>query len=286
MADDPTSNPSPEHEELELRRRAVGQALQTHRAQVDDVLASGDAAAIKQLYVDLGDLLQAGAQGMSEAVPVLSFPETGPVVAAIAGRMTGRILDAGCGPNPVVSILLGRRPQATIVGVDIGLGTVRLARAHADSVGVRLLPVVGDLEALPFRDSVFDGSVCEDTIEHLPDDRAGVRELARVIRPGGQLVLATPNRRRLDVLVERWRDRRRGERRPPSAYFAATSHLREYTWRDLERVVEPAFRVLQRAAVGWTGGWRARLANQLVRRWPGRDVSRVLVLELEPRKTG
>lgn len=47
-------------------------------------------------------------------------------------------------------------------------------------------------ERLPFKDGVFETAVCTEVIEHLTDDRMGVTELARVLQPGGQLVLSVP----------------------------------------------------------------------------------------------
>ena len=76
-----------------------------------------------------------------------------------------------------------------------------------------MLGVVGDVERLPFRSHAFDALVCDDTIEHLPDDRRGVSELASVVRPGGMLVIATPNRYSLQIVWRKLRDRLASRRR-------------------------------------------------------------------------
>jgi SAM-dependent methyltransferase len=52
--------------------------------------------------------------------------------------------------------------------------------------------VQADLEALPFDDQSFDIVMCNHVLEHVPDDRAALRELRRVIRPGGSAILQTP----------------------------------------------------------------------------------------------
>jgi SAM-dependent methyltransferase len=257
--------------------------LARHRALTDGVVAAGDPHAIKQLYVELGqDWWEAHADEL-DAIPVLSAPETHPVVARVLGGVAGLVLDAGCGPNPAISLSLAGSPQRSVVVLDIGWGTVRVASRVAQVRGLHLLGVVGDVEHLPFRSSAFDGVVCDDTIEHLPDDRLGVVELARVSRPGATVVLATPNRLSADILRQKLRDRVKGTHRPADRYFVATSHLREYTWREFEQLISPVLRVRRRAPVGWRRGWKSRLATRLVVIPPLHHLSQMIVLVTEPR---
>lgn len=264
--------------------RSIDDALEAHRAQVEQALREGDPDEIKRLYADLGDLLETAAGTDISSVPVLSLPETGRVVRDALSSVQGRILDAGCGPNPALSVALAGDADRTVVGVDIGFGTVRLARAVAEGAGVPFHPVVADVEALPFRDGAFDGLVCDDTIEHLPDDRTGAGELARVTRPEGRIVIATPNRRSLEILWRKATDRLRGRRLPAERYFVASSHLREYTWPELERTVAPTIRVRRRIPVGWDGGWKRRLATRLVSLPLLRHLARMVVVLGEPRR--
>ncbi|MGH7857737.1 MAG: class I SAM-dependent methyltransferase, partial [Candidatus Binatia bacterium] len=257
----------------------VAEALEIHAGHADGVLPTADGAAVKRLYVELGGLLEAAVGDDLDAVPLLSYPEIAPVVSDLMEEVHGFVLDAGCGPYPTLSLLLGSRPDKTVVALDIGLGIVRLARAYAAKRGIRLIGVVADIEALPFRNNAFDGAACEDTIEHVPDDARAIRELARVMKSHGRVVLTTPNRIRLDVLSRRLKDRLRGRgRSAPSAYFAASTHLREYTWSQTERLIAPWFRVVVRAQVPWSGNSRARLANWLVRLSPMRLLDRIVVL--------
>lgn len=256
--------------------------LVRHTDSADRVIASGDAGAIKQLYTDLGDdWWKAHCEGND--VPVLSLPETLPAVTTLMAGRQGLVLDAGCGPNPAVSIQLAGDPSTNIVSLDLGIGTVRLARAIAAERGARLLGIVGDVERLPFRDGAFDGLVCDDTIEHLPDDRAGVAELARVLKRGVTAVLATPNRHNLFIVRQRVRDLLRGIRRPLDHYFVANSHIREYTWTEFERLVAPAFRVRCRAPVGWAGPTRKRRVTPFLRLPFGERLGQMIVVEVERR---
>lgn len=253
-----------------------------HRSEVPDVLAHGSPEDVKRLYVHLSEDLEAAFGADPAQAPRLSYGETAAVVAAAVPQDARLVLDVGCGPDPGVGSLLGTRSGATVVALDIGLGTVRLARAKAALAGIPLLGVVADAERLPFRDGCFDAVVCDDTIEHLPDDARGAAELARVARPGGRVVIATPNRWSAQVLVRRVRDLRRRRRLPASAYFAATSHLREYTWPQLARLAQRAgLRVVARRSVDWPGDGRRAAVSAATRRAPGRMLSRMIVLVLE-----
>ena len=256
--------------------------FERHRREVAEVLPGGDPDAVKRLYVHLGEDLEAAFGADPATAPRLSYDETASVVADAVPASAALVLDAGCGPDPGAGTLLGSRPGTTVVALDIGLGTVRLARAKAELGGVRLLGVVGDVERLPFRDGVFDAVVCDDTVEHLPDDLEGMRELRRVVSPGGRVVVATPNRWSAQVLVRKLRDRRAGRRLPAAHYYAAESHLREYTWPSLCRLARAAgLRIVVRRSVDWPGQGRRAAVSAATRRAPGRLVSRMLVLVLE-----
>ena len=255
-----------------------------HAEDVRSSFVSADPDEIKRSYRLLGGYLEQAYTGAGD-VPVLSWPETTPVVIAAVPPSAKRVLDAGCGPNPATSIGLAG-PGRTLVGLDIGLGTVRLARATAAANRVALLGVVGDVEHLPFRTAAFDALVCDDTIEHLPDDRGGARELARVLTPSGIAVIATPNRWGLSVIARKVRDRLHGRRLPASAYYAADSHLREYHPAELRRIVSDALVVTGSRAVGWTGGRKSRAASSIVHLRPFLGLSKAIVIIAHPRRTG
>jgi SAM-dependent methyltransferase len=107
-------------------------------------------------------------------------------------------LDAGCGDGRYLASLpdLGRVP-ARVVGMDIADSILATARRAAAARGVHPELVRANLERLPFGDAEFDLVVSVQVLEHLLDPRAGAFELARVLRPGGTLVLSTDNDRML-----------------------------------------------------------------------------------------
>ena len=121
------------------------------------------------------------------------------------GDLHGRlVLDAGCGGGLVARELAAA--GATVVGLDRSLGSLGVARRAVRrgpgnpegvprSIGAGVfLPAQGRLERLPFADGAFDAVVAADVLEHVPDLPAVVRELGRVLAPGGSFAFDTINR--------------------------------------------------------------------------------------------
>jgi len=127
-----------------------------------------------------------------------------------------RILDAGCGTGYNL-LELGRLGRAT--GVDVSSDAVAFCRER----GVRAARA--SVLALPFADSTFDAVTSFDVIYHawVTDDRAAARELARVLRPGGALLVRAPALRAL------W-----------GAHDAEVQSRHRYTRRELTTLLESA----------------------------------------------
>jgi len=98
-------------------------------------------------------------------------------IAEVAADLRGRILDAGCGTQPYRRLL---REASQVVGVD-------LSRTEG-----RRPDVLFDGHRLPFRDGSFDGVLCNQVLEHVFTPEQFLRELLRVLAPGGRLVLTVP----------------------------------------------------------------------------------------------
>ena len=98
------------------------------------------------------------------------------------------ILDAGCGNGRYTRFLLREADTAALItGFDYSQQMLRRARFRLQSD--RVTHVAADLTRLPYKDAVFDAIVCGWVLEHLPDPRPGLHELARVLQPGGKLLL-------------------------------------------------------------------------------------------------
>ncbi len=94
-----------------------------------------------------------------------------------------RILDVGCGTGATSAALCG---FGTVCGIDMGPAALRHARARGLAVAR------GSAEKLPVRPAALDVVVALDVIEHLDDDRLALREILRVLRPGGVLLATVP----------------------------------------------------------------------------------------------
>ncbi|MCA9710773.1 MAG: methyltransferase domain-containing protein, partial [Myxococcales bacterium] len=107
-------------------------------------------------------------------------------------------LDVGCGAGHWGRTVLRLLPaEATMIGVDREPGFFGLARDgnEAQGVGDRVSLQEGTAEALPFADDRFDLVTCQLVMIHVADVAAALREMIRVTRPGGLVVLAEPDNR-------------------------------------------------------------------------------------------
>jgi ubiquinone/menaquinone biosynthesis C-methylase UbiE len=127
------------------------------------------------------------------------------------------ILDVGSGAGQILGHLLKRTHSETrLVAFDLSHGMLRRARSRLHSA--RPSYVAGDLTQLPFADNSFDCITCGWVIEHLPDPRPGLRELSRVLQPGGRLLLlATEDTLQGMVVSQTWKCRTYNRRELRSA---------------------------------------------------------------------
>lgn len=121
------------------------------------------------------------------------------VLAALGPAEGRRVLDVGCASGDLTFALA--LAGARTIGVDLTKGMVARAEARRRDApptlreaAARAAFLVADAERIPFPDGSFDLVTCIGVLEYVPDDAKGVRELFRVLKPGGRLVITAPHR--------------------------------------------------------------------------------------------
>lgn len=102
----------------------------------------------------------------------------------------GNLLDVGCGPAVLAGDLAARGWRYH--GVDAAVEMVRQGRAAGSVLGVATL-AVADVVALPFAPGHFDAVLCIGVLDRVPDQGQAIKEMLRVVRPGGVVIVSFPN---------------------------------------------------------------------------------------------
>ena len=106
-------------------------------------------------------------------------------LADLAGVTSGtRAIDVGCGPGALTGELVARLGESSVSAVDPSESFVEAARERHPGVDVQLAPA----ESLPFPDGSFDVALAQLVVHFMSDPVGGIREMARVVRPGGTVV--------------------------------------------------------------------------------------------------
>jgi SAM-dependent methyltransferase len=137
---------------------------------------------------DKGQVTQSAAEIYEEFFVPALFAEWAGRVADAAGVKTGqRVLDVACGTGVLARAAAGLvGPGGSVVGLDINEGMLDVARRTGPQIEWRQ----GRAEGLPFDDGSFDAVVSQFGLMFFEDKIAAIREMSRVLRPGGRLAVA------------------------------------------------------------------------------------------------
>lgn len=178
-----------------------------------------------------------------------------------------KVLDVGCGTGEMAATLMHSGYE--VWGLDIAEPMIRHARHRCASNQFH----VGDIERLPFADNTFDAVVCLGIIEYLDSDERALREIRRILKPGGSAVLSASNAisplhlidrilvvltgpaRRLYYLVK---NRPRSTPDPFRQLSAKVVGRRNYRWKWLQLLRSVGLEPEELVGQGW-GWYRSRL---------------------------
>lgn len=161
------------------------------------------------------------------------------------GNELGRVADIGCGPGVFLEYLCRRANNVFAADVD-GQSLERTLARHADNRN--LSGVVTLATQLPFPDASLDTVLFLEVLEHLEDDRGALREIQRVLAPGGRMVLSVPVPPGEINEGDKWGHKREG-----------------YQLNEIEALLEAAgFRVPRHAYAQFKF---CRLSDNLIREW-------------------
>lgn len=167
----------------------------------------------------------------------------------------GLFADIGCADGRLLLKVAGRMPQR--IGIELSGVRLRRAAKKLRSSGRPVLLLQSFLESMPLAPGSVEVATCLETLEHVPDVPQALRELRRILKPGGRLVISVPNVT-LRTYWEMYRLRR-------PLYCDEREHLREFTaaaipWfphkfvrtSELEAWCAAAqFKILSRTGVGY-----------------------------------
>jgi len=150
-----------------------------------------ETAEITQFFNEMSD----GRNYKIQSNPIVNYEQSvrsKTVLKLLSAGEGERILDIGCGNARDIAMIL--ESGARIVGIDISEGMVSEARLDLEELGFEDIDLqVGDATHLGFPNDEFDKVLCSEVIEHIPDAEKALSEIWRVLKPGGLVVLSTPN---------------------------------------------------------------------------------------------
>ena len=167
------------------------------------------------------------------------LPITLPVLEKMQLARTDNVLDVGCGSGWLSGRLAKKVPEGRVVGMDISDEMIRVARRNSQDFD-NVMFITGEVEEIPWEGNFFSHAISVESSYYWPEPAAGVKELFRVLRPGGQAW----------ILINYYRDNPHGHQW--GELLAVKTHLlAAEEWAELfrsagftkvkhERVVDPS----------------------------------------------
>jgi len=123
-------------------------------------------------------------------VPAIAAPLARDLVELAALRPGERVVDVACGTGVVTRLAAERVGDVAVAGVDVNPAMLEVARTAAQDAAIEWHEASAD--ALPLGDATFDVALCQMGLQFFPDRLGALRELRRVLRPRGRVILNVP----------------------------------------------------------------------------------------------
>ena len=159
-------------------------------------------------------------------------------------RKGDSVLDAGCGEGHLFSRVPASARQT---GIDLSSAALEIAASRNPSAEW----IHADLHKMPFADHTFDKICCSEVIEHVPDPVAVIRELHRVVKPEGRVIITVPNEVAINRLKDAVLSNAIGRRFFPVIPRRTEWHLTEYTPTLLRTQASTCFNLLRDRILPW-----------------------------------
>jgi demethylmenaquinone methyltransferase/2-methoxy-6-polyprenyl-1,4-benzoquinol methylase len=205
-------------------------------SEVHDVASGNQASPRKREALELFRGLPQRYDALSAALSFWQDPRwRRALVSAVAPQAGQRVLDVATGTGMVAAELL-ERADCTVVGIDQSAEMLAGARRRFATTGQgRVELIEGQAEALPFADGSFDALTFTYLLRYVDDPAATVRELARVVRPGGQVAS-------LEFGVPPWLLARAAWRLYTAVGLPTLGRLASREWAEVGRFLGPSIR--------------------------------------------
>lgn len=103
----------------------------------------------------------------------------------------GKILEIGCGRGFYLKALKDINQKINITGIDLNQQYLNVAKKYVDDNNVKIIK--GDATKLKFKKNTFEGIIASEILEHIKDDTKVIKEIKRVLKPKGIVILSVPN---------------------------------------------------------------------------------------------
>lgn len=216
------------------------------RLENEDPVLAGDRARLREVRASRAGQAQ---KYFAEQAPIwsetrkLHAPEAEVEAAILAAALENgdrwrRLLDIGCGAGRILELLAPRADSA--IGVDLSPAMLGVARAQIEKAGLRNVQWrQGDIYALPVEGETIDLAVVHQVLHYLDNPARALREAARVLAPGGRLIVVDFAPHTQEILREKHAHRRLGFSTEEIAGYLAQADLELLFHRDLAPVDDP-----------------------------------------------